>query len=230
MESLKHHYAASFVGVRPQGGSILEYDLAAIPFTGWPARRTAGPGWTWTHPGAQLVVREMAEADYDAIARDLAGTWGGEGHPALPNVRRIMDEQWHLDRATVLLAHQRGQLVGVFSLKSRRPTVVHSAVCSRFGDPQADLLWRVIYRGVLEWAFAAGYTTLTGMIPQPVWDAPSFRRALQHTRAQVIAKRRYQIDFVEVAHDLAAIHGEPLAEWERWDPGRPALPDMAVIP
>lgn len=230
VESLTHHYAGRVVGPRPQGGTIVEYDLAAIPFTGWPARRTAGPGWTWTHPGTQLVVREMVETDYDAVARDLAITWGGEGHPALPNVRRILDEQWHLDRATVLVAHQRGQLVGVFSLKPRRPTIVHSAVCSRFGDPQADLLWRVIYRGVLEWAFAAGYTALTGMIPQPVWDAPTFRRALQHTRAQVVAKRRYQIDFVEVTHDLAAIHAESLAAWEAWDPSRPALPDMANVP
>jgi hypothetical protein len=229
IQSLKDNYNAVETGEWDSKTKRLEYPLDMTIFKGWPARRTAGPGWTWSHAGSGLEIREMTAADFNAVYADVAQTWGGEAHPAVPNVRRILHEQWHLDRATVLVAYRAGELVGVFSLRPRRQQVVHSAICSRYGDPEAHVMWRMMYRGVCEWAYTVGYTTLTGMIPQPVWDTPSFRRALRHARATVVAKRRHLTDFIEVAHDLVAIHAEPESAWRTWNANRPDLPNMADI-
>jgi hypothetical protein len=223
INALKLNYRATEV-TELEHTKVLEFPLDTTLFQGWPARRSAGDAWSWTHAPTRLTVREMAPDELAGIRRDLAQSWGRKDHPALPNVRRICDEQWALDRATMLVAVRDGILVGAFSLRQRRETVVHSAVLTRFGDPAADPVARLVYRGVCEWAHQVGYQTLTGMIPDAVYNSASFRRALQHTRAQVVTRHtRFRTPMVEVAHDLAAIAQEPVSAWERWR-AEPELP------
>ena len=229
VENLKTLYGAKHVGHYQGGGHQLEYDLAAIPFTGFPGRRSA-PGWTWEHAASGLSAREMASESYEEAAGSLDRLWGGT-HPQLPTVRRLLDDAWHLDRASVVLVSEGPRPVGVFAIRHRTGTTGSLLVASRHaGDPATDLPTRMLYRGVCEWAHAAGYTTLTTRVPAARWANATHQRLLVHTRATVVGRRESPTGrFVEISRDLAAIHAEPMAAWERWNPDRPALPAPADI-
>jgi len=228
---LTETFGARELGVSRDGRTVaLEYDLeqALRGCTGWPERRTAGDGWTWTHAEARLTLREMRADELEVVHGQLAALWGGDTHPAVPEVKDALLHRYHLDRATVLLAYQDQALVNAFAVHMRTPERCHAGVLGRYGDPQAGLLWRVMYRGVLEWAHAVGYQTLTGSVPQATYEHPTFQRALQHTRARPIGRFGRQAQMVEVAHDLQACCQEPLTEWEVWR-DRPPLPAFAEI-
>jgi len=231
---LTETYGARELGVSRDGRTVaLEYDLdrALRGCTGWPERRTAGDAWTWTHAEAHLTLREMRADELDAVHGQLAAFWGGPLHPTVPKVKDALLHRYHLDRATVLLAYQDQALIDAFAMHMRTPERGHHGQLGRFGDMQTALLWRVIYRGVLEWAHAVGYQTLTSSVTRATYEHPTFQRAMQHTRARPIGLLGRQTQMVELARDVRACCAEPLSEWEvlRDGPPLPAFAEIAAL-
>lgn len=199
-----------------------------------PPRRTAGAGWTWTHPATGLLVREMREDEYQQIRRGLATAWGGENHPRLEMVRRLCDEYFNIHGATMLLATRHEALVRVFSLRPRGQDVANIALLTRVGDdladPAANVVARLVPRGVCEWAYRVGYKRLTTLLLLNQWDRAAMRRSAQHTRARIVARHDWlQTPLVEIVRDLEAIVREPVSAWEAWRP-QPELPLAAELP
>lgn len=221
VEVLKREYGAVEVGQR--GGTVLRYTLSDAPFKGWPPRKTAGSGWVYA--GSDVTVCEMLDVDMEWVKTAMAGALGSG--PEVSRAYLTLEEQWCLDRSTVLLSFCHRALIGAFSLRLRRDATVSAHTCFWAGDP--DVRWRIAYRGVCEWARKVGYQTLTSMVPKEDWDRPTLRRALQHARARVVAKRQFQVPMVEVTHDLVAICAEPATAWESCV-GHPVLPAFEDIP
>ena len=91
------------------------------------------------------------------------------------------------------------------------------------------MILRLVQQGVQAWCRQAGYTRLTAFMPQAAYDHERFRRYIQHGGFQPIARRKYQIPFVEIAVDLMATAGRSDADWATWTE-RPPLPGAAEIP
>ncbi len=212
--------------------SRVRYQLssAIAAATGWPGRRSLGSGWQWTHPGSGLVVREMQPEELAETSAALAGLWGGESHPAVLLVRRLLAEHWELDDGTVLLARRGDALAGVFTSRLRREGVAQHAVLVRYGDGQDDVLWRVMGHAQLEWARQAGYRTVVMMLPDATYDHPTSRRVLANTGWVALKHHvHYRRPFVEIGYDLSRLDADALAIREEWRDG-PPLPLASEVP
>lgn len=214
-EPILHEFYHAIPGRVSPLTTHFTYPLDVSVFKGWPNRKTV-PGWSWSHDAAGVVMREMSMNEYQTIEKELADSWGGETHPRLPLVRETLDEQWNLDRASILVAYVGDRLVGVFSVRSRRQKgEAHLAALAKDGDPVTSLLWRVIYRGVCEWAYAVGYTTLITLVPKAIEDSKLQQNLLRHTRAKPTKRRKIgKLDAMEFVRDLTAIHAEPQDSWD----------------
>ncbi len=213
----EHDLGGRVVQTTANGWKEFEFDLPGTSrFPGWPERRTLGAGWSWTHGGSGVVVREMAAEELLDVRRDLAASWGGEAHPKLPEVRRLLDEQWALDRATVLLAHLGGALARVYAVRPRRDAVAAYALFSRLSDVASDLAARVMFRGVCAWAQQVRYRTLTSFAPETAWSHPLARGAVGYWRPRIVNRhvRRRGNAVIEIAFDVAAIAEEPIESAE----------------
>ena len=225
--ALKRNYGAVEVARLPKTVH-LEYPLDAMEarFTGWPARRTAGPGWQWTGP--RVLVREATEAEIPWLMAELQRIWG-LGHAAVPNVRRILSEQWALDRATLLLGFVDGVLTDVHAYRARTGALVNDAILTRVRDPQADTPQRLIREGLTRWCQRVGYDELSGHIPDAVYDSPTFRRYLQHAGARPTRRHtRFRAPMVEIRVDLTDPSLQATGRWDRWRP-EPELPQAANL-
>lgn len=190
--SLEQHYRGQVLSTGPHRIEVA-YRLAAIPFQGWPARRTGGVGWE--HRVGSVVVQEATDADLPVVDTWLAGNLP----PArAPYVRQMLQEWWHLDRAACLLVWEDGQLAGVRVVRERQAT--RSNIGFLGPVPQEGAGSAVIATdGVRRWHQAAGYTTATAFIP--AWQATNPRMVAQLARGgfRQVARRRYpKGDFIEV--------------------------------
>lgn len=215
-EPILHNFYHAKAGRVSPLTTHFTYPLDLAVFKGWPKRLTLGPDWKWTHEAAGLVVREMRQDELVTVSRDLVQSWGSETHPRLALSRQVLDEQWWLDRATVLVAHRGDEQVGVFILRPRsKPGLVHYAYATRDEAPEKDLLYRVIHRAAAEWAYDAGFTVMVGSVPPSVWNNPIFQRVAQQARWKMTRPFKLgRVDMVEIMRDLVAIHAEPQDAWD----------------
>lgn len=228
VQALKDSYGAVEVA-RLAKTVHLEYPLDAMEarFRGWPARRTAGPGWQWTGP--RVLVREAAESELAWLEQELERIWG-VGHAALPTVRRLLREQWTLDRAAVLLGFTDGALTDVHAYRPRTGVLVNDAILTRVRDPQVDAPQRLIRQALTLWCQRVGYEALSGHIPDATYDHPAFLRYLRHAGARAIKRHTsFRTAMVEIRVDLT---DPAITRGGRWDDLMPvpALPPAAEVP
>ena len=235
VDSLKHHYAGRVIGPRPSGGTILEYDLAQIPFIGWPARRTAGPNWQWQT--GRAMVREATEADVAGLPSELERLWG-TGHPALPLRLRMLDEHWNLDRGSIILGYVDGTLTDVRLYRMRQPTLVNATLLSNLRDPETDEGHRLVRWGLLQWAVDAGYTEMSSFIQDEVFNHPIVQNCYAFESARVFVRHtNYKTKMVQIRiPNLRQAIATITASQGRWRPeaARPGLaesfPEGVVLP
>ena len=228
IDALKRNYGAVEVQ-ELDAVKVLEFPLDLARFSGWPARRSAGVGWSWSGRGG-VVVREMQAGEYSQIRDALGPLWGSAANPAAQDAQRRMEEYWNLDRGTTLLGIVNGQLVQVHSFRERRPRVASGVVHTRVTDPAADAAIRTIRQGFNVWAVQVGYDALTGFVPETTWNNVVFRRYLQHIGVTPLGRwTKFRQPMIETTIDLAAMLARSDDEWNTWTP-TPPLPPADQVP
>jgi len=152
--ALVANYGAVNLGPRSNGAyTRLEYDIAdsLTRFTGFPAPRTAGPGWTFAQ--GQVVVREETD---QALVRDLMAVSWGPSHPRLPDMLAMLDERTALDQGTVLVGAVSSFDVDAYVIRPRRPLLSSVSSLTQF-RPAAN--YGLALKGVATWQAAVGYTS-----------------------------------------------------------------------
>lgn len=206
MESLTTLYAATPAGRYRGGGYYLRYDLAAIPFTGFPARRTV-PGH------ASLAPRgvEIRELDLASATAEITRLWRARATPNAERNRaeaqRIVSERWALDRAAILGGFTDGVCQSVLCLSPRGGGDVGTATCTPFVHtaPSGLMQW-----GFMKWCQRAGYTRQTAWYP--THQMAMIETGTLQTRIPWTVGRR-RASGVEVFADIATVLQRPVAEW-----------------
>ena len=158
-------------------------------FTGWPPRRLVG----FDETAGRLRVWEAAEADLPALRGLIDQTVPITRKPL---ALRMLEEWWHLDRATILLGARDGQLRYARAIRPRKGTVAGFAILSGvFDEPEQVQMGQA----VLTWCKRAGYTSVTAFIPSahlPIAGIPGLMAA---TPMRVVAEhRQYREPFTEL--------------------------------
>ncbi len=190
IQSLKDNYAADEM-TELETTKVLRIPLATAPFTGWPARRSAGPGWVWQQGGVRLWEGwpgdlPAVEALIDQVAVGQVG-----GATLRARLRRMLEEWWDLDRATLLLSSWQGVLESARLVRPRRGTRSGLSFLTQFPSTRLGL----IQQGVKAWHRAVGYTHATMFTPDAVTDrlrehltamqAAGGRELMRHTKFRV---------------------------------------------
>jgi hypothetical protein len=195
IRSLQETYGALEIG---RGAHVvkLAFDVREVlaRATGFPARRTAGAGWTW-RDGVH-ALREAAEEELPRVRSALEAAWAGRTSRTAA-VLRMLDERWHLDRGAVLVGEVRGELVDVFPVRERTAKLSSIATLMpwRLDDPTQGLLR---YAATV-WQQAAGYEEQSSYMPERILKHPEWPRHFRRLGVRV--------------HAVHPGHGEPLTEY-----------------
>jgi hypothetical protein len=137
-------YGGENLGANGQWWS-MRYELGTMlrRAQGWPARRSAGAGWTWAR--GRVALREVTDDTAAGVARE-----------ALPvDAQRTLDEQWELDAATLVVADVDGVQAEVYAVRCREgDEALVTRLSPRLPDEQ---LRAAALEGLLAWQQAAGY-------------------------------------------------------------------------
>jgi len=196
IQALKDNYGAVEDGAWDAATVRLRFDSDAAfeRMSGWPARKTAGPDWSFERAGVRVV--EAPPADVRLV---IEGTWGF--HPRKRLALRMLDEWYRLDRGTVLLASTNGNPGQVRIIRHRRDVVGSIGVLTPYADEPAE---EHVVAGLNAWMLAAGYTKASGFVPVTQWDN---LRVMQHAdmaRWTVVKIHDNLAEpFVEIERDLA---------------------------
>lgn len=216
VETLKTLYAARPSGRYRGGGHYLTYDLAAIPFQGFPTRRTV-PGQASLVTGAPGV--EVREIDLATATAEITKLWTARGTPnASRNMAeslRIVSERWALDSATILGGFVHGECRSVVCLSPRSDTDVAPATCTPFIHTGESGLMQW---GFMKWCQRAGYVRQVAWYPKHQMDMIESGRL--KTRVPWTVERR-RATAVEVSADIATVLRRPAGEWTA---------DLTVVP
>lgn len=202
IQSLKDNYGAVEVD-RDATTTHLSFPFDMSRFTGWPSRRSAGPAWALERGRTRLW--EAAEADLPAVQAALDAAWAGR-----PDRRqltgRMLEEWYHLDRATLLLGAVDGALRDARLVRPRKAGVsAVSMLLPAADDAEQDAL--VLHS--VRWMASAGYSTATMFIPADNWASAKAQRIMARAGWTKVADRtQFRAPFTEVSMDLAAQLGK----------------------
>ena len=169
------------IGFFRSGGTRWTWPVDLSPFTGWPARRTVG----FDQVDGRVRVWEATEAELPAVRQLIADQ--------VPIARRaialrMVDEWWHLDRATLLLGARDGELRYARAIRPRKGAVAGFSILSGvFDEPEQ----RQMGQAVLAWCKAAGYETVTGFIPTATWTHAGVQHLMAASPHRVVAEHRH---------------------------------------
>lgn len=195
IQALKDNYSAVEVA-RYERSVALEFATDAPIFNGWPARRNSG--WQWSR--GNVTVREATEDDLPGLSQALAGRWNVRGRSAL--AQRMLREWWHLDRASVLVAIEAGEIVHARCVRQRRGNMSSLSQLSPLdaGSGRAKLLMAL---AVNEWQLQAGYEETSMFLPESIYAHPLVRAAYQDTPGIVETRReQFREPFMELRWNL----------------------------
>jgi hypothetical protein len=112
----------------------------------------------------------------------------------------MLDEWWHLDRATILLGAKDGTLRYARAIRHRRGTQGGLAFLSAFFDEPA---LEASAQLVLAWAKQAGYATLSIFAPPATLTASAVPQMRVLRGARVVATHtHFREPFVELEFDV----------------------------
>jgi hypothetical protein len=192
IQALKENYGAVEMGEWDAQTKKLEYPLTMTTFRGWPARKlsgfdmTTGPIRTW----------EAVEEDLPAVRTLADQIPGAQGRIA----RRMIDEWWYLDRATILLGSRNGVLRYARALRQSRSTVAAIGTFSALFDEPGQ---GVMAGHVKDWARQAGYTTIRSLFPTRLMSSSRVQAQITKSGARVVGQRmQYLEPFTEIITDL----------------------------
>lgn len=196
IQSLQDNYGATELGTA-NGMARLLFPLDLRRFTGWPARVALG------HDVTVGRIRQ-----WEATADDLPAlrAWIQEAMPVdrRPIALRMVDEWWHLDRATILLGARDGELRYARALRYRKEGNVASAnLGPLYDDPELEDLG-----GALKsWCRRAGYATLTTFVPKRLLAHPKMQAKLGRFPTRTVREKPDWKDepegFVELELDVS---------------------------
>jgi hypothetical protein len=203
--ALKQHYSAVEIG-QTSYGTLLEYPLEAPGvFQGWPVRKTAGPGWTWTD--GTLTIREATAADVPALRAHVTTAWGANQRVAV--ALQVLEEWWALDHATILLGTVAGQLMDVRLARFRKTRLAGNASATPW---RADPTHGLMARGVATWLQTVGYDTASTFLPVELEGNQLAQRYLALCQFQRVGTS-YGGRFAEYRQDITAALTRPRAAW-----------------
>ena len=176
-QSLKYHYKAT-VRRRSRQKTTLDYDLATIPFAGWPARR-ALQGDVGVRG---VTIQEATEAELP----DVIGWLQANRHSRTDISVKMLREWFFLDRSAVLVARVNDVIQSVRTVRERRPTVSSIAQLSTLkDDPDAALTSEAVRR----WQVGCGYTKATRFTPEAIYDNPLMQATLAREGFRPLGRR-----------------------------------------
>lgn len=199
IQSLQDNYGARVVGPWPaprQPGDPqtvrLEFPLDASVFKGWPARHQVGLDEltgrvrTWEATPAELpAVRQLIDDTVPVGQRAIA--------------LQVLEEWWHLDRATVLLGARDGVLRYARTIRHRRAGQASLAVLGAlFDEPEQAQ----VTAAIRTWCQRAGYTTVSSFIPDRLLATPQMQAQMARGNVRVVGKRPLREPFTEVIADV----------------------------
>jgi len=179
--ALKRNYKAVELA-QLERSAVLEFPLDPATFTGWPSRKTAGPGWE--HSAAGVTLRELDPATAPAIDMWLRERWRFVPRGAL--ALRMLQEWTFLDRAALFGVYKDGDLVDVQAVRHRRDTVSGSALLAPLLDSD---IRPGIQAGMKLWHQRVGYTETTQFIPEAAWEN---ERMKAHVQGWEVVQRHEQ--------------------------------------
>lgn len=193
IQSLKDNYGARQVGRSAAGITRLRFPIEMARFVGWPARIALGHDVTT----GNVRTWEATAADLPALKQLIMDT--------VPSTRRglalqMVDEWWHLDRATFLLGAKDGTLRYARALRLRKPGIAGLAhLGAMYDEPEQAQ----VTAHVRQWCRAAGYTTLSSFIPTRLMASGNMQAQLQRASSRIKAQRPdWREPFTEVETDV----------------------------
>lgn len=195
VENLKINYGATEQGGTPE---LIKLEMPLDGhFQGWPARRTMGAGWTYPEGG--LIVREADESDLPAIISFLDSSYGAQSE-RLSIVKKMLDWWYNLDKATILIGIEGGEIEHVRVIRHRRGTVSSVGLVSKGGSVSGPFI-----NGMRTWQAGVGYTKGTMLVPEKIMGAQDIQDALNITQAKgttiVKTHTQFRENFVEIEWD-----------------------------
>lgn len=189
IQSLIDNYGAIDRGPFDAFTRRLEFPLNLGRFQGWPSRRQVGFDQT---TGA-VRVWEATAADLPAV-RQLIQATVPQGQRAI--AMRILEEWFHLDRATLLLGSKDGTLRYARVVRHRKATQASLAfVGALFDEPEQA----TVTTSIRSWMQQAGYTTASSFVPERLMTNPNMQAQLTRAGATVVRTRTdWRENFVEV--------------------------------
>lgn len=176
---------------RPQWWQFTFSTDAAPAFTGWPARKTAGPGWTFSR--GDVDVRELHESDLAALDTWLRARWGA--HPRKEVACRMLREWYLLDRATLIGGYQAGVLKDIRALRHRLDTTSSVSYLSPLLDAEIQ---PALVAALRAWHREVGYVRTTAFVPEAQWAHPRIQAQMTLAGWQVVARHQFREPFVEI--------------------------------
>jgi hypothetical protein len=168
-------------------------DEAIARCTGWPARKTAGPGWSWERGGVRIT-----EASPDDVRMVIEGTWGF--HPRKHLALRMLEEWFHLERGTPLVARSQEGPGQVRIIRPRRGATGSIGVLTPYIDEVEE---GEVVAGLNAWMYAAGYKTASGFVPLSQWDNLRVMRHANMARWRVVKVHgQFAEPFVEIEREI----------------------------
>jgi hypothetical protein len=192
IQALKDNYGAVETGEWDSKTKRLEYPLDLTIFKGWPARRllgfdmTTGPVRTWEATAADIPAMKVLAAQIPGAQRQIA--------------LRMIDEWWHLDRATILLGSRNGNLRYIRAVRESRGTVAAIANLATLFDEVGQ---GAMGTHVKTWARQVGYTALRSLFPSRLVSTAAAQAQIARSGARVVGERtQYLEPFTEIVTDL----------------------------
>ncbi len=197
IQSLKDNYGAAEVD-RDALTTHLSFPFDMSRFTGWPTRRSVAPGWSIE--AARRRVWEATAEDFPAVRAALDGAWADRpDRRALTD--RMLEEWWHLDRATLLLGAVDGELRDARLIRPRRPGVSSVSMLLPAGD---DAHQDALILGGVRWMAAAGYQTASMFVPADNWASAKAQAVMARAGWTKVADRtQFRSPFTEVSMTIA---------------------------
>lgn len=192
IQSLKDNYGAVETGEWDAKTKRLEYPLDLNVFKGWPARRQVG----FDQTTGRVRTWEATDADLPAVRQLIRNTIPvGQRAVAL----RMLDEWWHLDRASILLGARDGSLRYARATRHRKGTRGALAFLSGvFDEPTQGQM----AAHVKAWCRQAGYTTMTTMIPTRNLANSHIQAHLARAGSRIVGTKAFREEFTEVETDV----------------------------
>ncbi|MBA7562298.1 hypothetical protein ES708_03950 [subsurface metagenome] len=194
VEALKRNFNPKVVPVNENTwGAIYPLDLAI--FKGWPDRKTLGKNWNIEQDN--ILVREMSENEIPRVKQFIDLSWKDNPRKALP--LEMLEQQYFLDKATILGYFLNGKMTGISTLRYRKDGTVNLTAYA----PQPSIPHEVLFKFrdiTYEWARLVGYSKLTSFIEKKLLDRnPGI---YDHPGYKVVTHTQYRTTMYELEKDL----------------------------